>query len=171
MEEGKMAEKDFPEPTSEERIIVGFSYLLGWIPALIFWTSKKTESQYIRFHTMQAILFSVMMILIAVISIIFMFVIMPISMTGIMFGMLAITADLSTSGALDPDLLMVITPALILLVVFLSIFLFEMPLIILQLVNLAAAVFGFTGRKWRYPLLAKWAEQINAKDEVRQKQR
>jgi uncharacterized Tic20 family protein len=41
---------------------------------------------------------------------------------------------------------------------------FYFAILLIQGINIIATIQGFSGKDWRYPLLAKWAEKINQRD-------
>ena len=154
-----MTEEKLQAVTSDEKTIVGVSYLFGWIAALLFWMQSKGKSEYVRFHTMQATLFSVALVVVYVFTIVltmgitvFLSIILVTSIVvlpeleGIQVGVGSIPFLLFTFGS-----------------ILIPFFLF-IPMWILQIINLGAVIQGFSGKDWRYPLLAKWAEKINQRD-------
>lgn len=168
--EDMMTEMAKQVPKQDEKLMAGFSYLFGWIPALIFWAYKKNESEYLRFHAMQAVLFSLMLVVLTIFILFFQVVILPILMTASLFGVLALIVDGNTFQQ-DPIIFInIMTGGIVLLTIF-SILLVNLPVLILEGINLGAAVAGFLGRNWRYPILANWTDKINAKDQAHQAQR
>jgi len=143
--------------SSEEKIMAGLAYFFGLIPALIIWAIKKGESGYVRFHAIQAALYDGFM---SLVSISF----LGIQFLGMMFWM--IVAFVGTN--LIADLVEPETPIIFL---FITLFimligmgwtgLMSLVLVSLSLIDLVAAFQVFTGKDWRYPVFASWAEKIN----------
>ena len=61
-----MAEKANPFPTNDERVFAMLShfsiFIGGILLPIIFWAIKKDQSQYVRFHSLQAIFFHIVYI-------------------------------------------------------------------------------------------------------------
>jgi uncharacterized membrane protein len=154
-----MGEDRLETISRDERLQVGFSYLFGWIPALVFWIQSKGKSEYVRFHTMQVILFSVVWFVMNVLTTVLMIVVSVLSFI-FYYSLVEILPTLDSFAA-GIDII------LALLVIFGSVFIPFIsygPTFILGLLNIAATIQGFSGKDWRYPLLAKWAEKINQRD-------
>ena len=154
-----MEENKLQAVTKDEKLQVGFSYLFGWIPALIFWIQSKNKSAYVRFHTMQAILYNIVLSCFSVLGAVLM-------IAFSVFSVIIFTTATELLPLLDglPDS---IPSLLVLLSTFGNLFIpfvFYIPLVLIQAVNIIAVIQGFSGRDWRYPLLAKWAEKINQRD-------
>jgi len=155
-----MEEDKLQAVTKEEKLQVGFSYLIGWIPALIFWNQNKGKSEYVRFHTMQAILFSGAIAVFGILTMVVTMILTTLLALIIPLGFFLITPQ----AQFDPNALVAVVIVLLILGSFFSPFILLAPVQILQLINIGAIIEGFSGRDWRYPLLAKWAEKINQRD-------
>ena len=155
-----MEEDKLQAVTKDEKLQVGFSYLIGWIPALVFWIQNKGKSAYVRFHTMQAILFSGVIAVFVILAMVVTMTLTTLFAIMIPLGILLVTPQ----AQFDPHSLAAILTTLFVLGAFFSPFILLAPVQILQLINLGAVIEGFSGRDWRYPLLAKWAEKINQRD-------
>ncbi len=154
-----MSEEKLQTVTSDERLKVGLSYLFGWIPALVFWIQSRNDSAYIRFHAMQAILYSVAVACLSVVSYVLMIAISTISTVFLSIGIGILPLLESDSGFIV--FLLLILPILGSVVLPFLIF---VPLWVVGIINLIAVIQGFSGKDWGYPLLAKWAEKINQRD-------
>lgn len=149
-------EKRISPPGSDEKAYAGLAYLLGLIPALLILLFKKDDSPYIKFHAIQAALYSAIMYLLA----------------GLLLA--AQTALVLTAGAgafvltnVIADTIRPETPgiyfalsSLMVLIIVLGLILLALILLGLYLYRLIAAVYTFAGKDWRYPLLGNWVEKI-----------
>ena len=154
-----MSEEQLQTVTSDERLKVGLSYLFGWIPALLFWIQSRNDSAYIRFHTMQAILYSVTVVCLSVVSYVLM-----IAISTIFTILISIAIGIFPLIEGDPGFVVSLMLILPILGSVILPFLIFVPLWVVEIVNLIAVIQGFSGKDWRYPLLAKWAEKINQRD-------
>jgi uncharacterized membrane protein len=154
-----MEEDKLQAVTKDEKLQVGFSYLFGWIPALYFWIQSKNKSAYVRFHTMQAILYNIVLACFSVLGGVLMVVFSVLSF--IIFITLTDLSHLRVGFPDSPQALLLLISNLGSVFVYLATYI---PLLLIQAVNIIAVIQGFSGRDWRYPLLAKWAEKINQRD-------
>ncbi len=154
-----MTETEVGTRTSDEKLKAGFSYLLGWIPALIFWLQDRKNSEYVRFHSMQAILYSVILVVVGFLT----YLIMVVVWTVVIILMIIVTVLIITTST-DSALFPAGIALFIYLLAGVSIIVAFLPIILLQIINIGAMIAGFTGRNWRYPLLAEWADKINQRD-------
>ena len=53
-----------PLSEQDERLMSGLSHLFGWLIALIIWATQRERSEFVRFQTLQAIAFDVVMIVV-----------------------------------------------------------------------------------------------------------
>ena len=137
--------------------MAGFAYFFGLIPALIIWAIKRRESGYVRFHALQAALFDGLLGLVAMLFI-------GIQFLGMMFWMMV--AFLGTNFIADwvepetPIIFLIITLVLVLIGMGWT-SLMSLVLLSLSLIDLVAAFNVLTGKEWRYPVFATWAEKLN----------
>jgi uncharacterized membrane protein len=154
-----MGEDRLETVSRDERLQVGFSYLFGWIPALVFWIQSKGKSEYVRFHTMQAILYNIVLACISTL-------VMGLMVVSFVFSVIFFTtsADLSSLHIGVPNSIQSL-PMLIFFIgcIFIPL-IFYFAILLIQGINIIATIQGFSGKDWRYPLLAKWAEKINQRD-------
>ncbi len=159
-----MVEEMSAVPTSEERLMAGFSHLLGIVPALIFWVIKKDESEYVRHQSLQAIFYQIFIFLVSILLVFVVIAFMALFML-IIFGLMAAVVASENPESLAASfsiigLLMSLAPGLF--------GVYVIVLVPLGIVNLIAAIFTFMGRPWRYPLIAKWVDRM-AKGQPRPK--
>lgn len=137
--------------TSEERILAGLSHLSGLVPGYgiilpgAFWASYRRKSEYIRFQSLQALSFQISLYL-------FWMIFAQVLLIGMLVLMAIFGAAFSGSSGEEIGVFMAIFWG-----VFLFLF-FGAGLVYLILV-IVAAVSGFMGRDFRYPLLAAWLER------------
>jgi len=153
-------EKSSQERPSDEKLLAGFAYLLGFVPAVFIWLLKKDESPYIKFHALQALIYSGIVSCFSALLLAVQVALIIVTAAGAFIGT-NIIAD-----ALEPE-----SPTIYF---FISIFMIMIMLVGLsiiallvvspRLVNFIAAIFAFTGKGWRYPLLGNWVERILQKD-------
>ncbi|MDY6847247.1 MAG: DUF4870 domain-containing protein [Chloroflexota bacterium] len=146
--------------TSDEKVYAGFAYLLGFIPAIIIWLLKKGDSPYIKFHAMQAALYSGIVSIAAGLILTVQIVMISVTTIGA-FVVTNVIADM-----LEPEFPLIYMLITIVMTVIIMLGVSIMALIVLPLllVNLIAAVYAFTGKEWRYPFLGDWVERILQKD-------
>jgi uncharacterized membrane protein len=144
---------------SDEKAFAGLAYLLGLIPAVVIFFIKKDESPYVRFHALQAALYS------GVLSVLGAFLLAVQTALLFLTGISAFLATNIIADTVRPD-----TPRVYLLVTIIMVVINLLGLSLMAsvtcglcLVNIIAAIFTFAGKSWRYPLLGNWAERIITK--------
>ncbi len=142
---------------ADERTLAGLAYLLGLVPALIIWIFKMDDSPRVRFHAIQAGLFDGFVWLTATLLVMLSFLTLFILMIAIWLGT-NIVADLL---APETPLVYVVLTVLLMLLTSSGIGLAAVLLLCLNLVDLVAALFLFSGHNWRYPVIASWAEKLS----------
>jgi len=140
--------------TSDERLFAGIAHLLGLVVALIVWALQKDKSRFVRFQALQAVAFDLLVLIV-------MFTLMFCTFGTMFAGTLYIVAmesgqSASSDGAL-PVLIGSMTPFLM--------FACLMPIgLVLVLTRFAAAISVFSGRNFRYPILASRVEAFLARN-------
>jgi uncharacterized Tic20 family protein len=56
-------------PTSDDRIMAAISHLFGFLVALLVWVTQKDKSRYVRFQSIQAMAFDLMITVIIFITV------------------------------------------------------------------------------------------------------
>jgi uncharacterized membrane protein len=143
-------------PTTEERLLAGLSHLFGLMVALIIFFVERQKSRYVALQAMQSVLFSIClsgMLLLA------MGCLFTLIFGGAMIGVTAM-AGAEASGS-DPGL------AAILFALPFAGFWLLFPILICvsfaaSILRWVVAIFCFTGKEIRYPILAGWAEKLAA---------
>ncbi|MDF1520855.1 MAG: DUF4870 domain-containing protein [Brevefilum sp.] len=148
------------ERSSDEKLLAGFAYLLGFIPAVIIWLLKKDESPYIKFHALQAAIYTGIISFVTALLLKAQIVLMIITGTGTFIGTNVIADTLEPES---PSIYFFLSIFMI-MIILVGLCIIAFIVISLHLVNFVAAVFAFTGRGWRYPLLGNWVERILQKD-------
>ena len=143
--------------SSDEKTMAGFAYFFGLIPALIIYGIKRGKSRYVSFHAVQAAIYDGFMGLVAALFL---------GMQFLAMGFWMIIAFVGTNiiaDTIEPE-----TPFIFLMItLFLMLIgmgwtsLMSLVLVSLSLIDLMAAFYTFTGKDWRYPVFASWAEKIN----------
>ena len=81
-----MAEKANPYPTNDERMFAMLShfsiFIGGILLPIIFWAIKKDQSQYVRFHSLQAIFFHIAYFVALMMLIFILFIVIMVMGTG-----------------------------------------------------------------------------------------
>jgi uncharacterized Tic20 family protein len=148
------------ERSSDEKLLAGLAYLLGFFPAVIIWLLKKDESPYIRFHALQAAIFTGFIGCLTAVLLAAQIALMMVMCTGVFIGTNVIADTLEPES---PTIYFFLTIFMIMIImVGLSIIAFIV--ISLHLVNFIAAVYAFNGKTWRYPLLGNWVERVLQKN-------
>jgi uncharacterized Tic20 family protein len=149
-----------PLSEQDERLMAGFSHLFGWLVALIIWAIQRERSEFVRFQTLQAIAFDVVMI--AVISVLMfcsmctMFVLPVAGLSVAGLGAAAGSEEAAAVGGVTAFVLATVTSFLP--------FCLMMPVILVMLGGrIVAAVQTFSGKDFRYPWLGEWLEKRLAK--------
>lgn len=105
-----MTEKANPFPTSDERLLAMLShfsiFLGGIILPIIFWAIKKDQSQFVRFHSLQAIFFHIAYF---VFIMFFVVIVMVIAIFGA--GLSAMSFDSYGADAAPPVFLIIVMVA------------------------------------------------------------
>lgn len=130
--------------TSDEKLLSAVAYFFGMLGALIVWILQKEKSKFVRFHTVQALVFD---FLVEVLGSVFFFYIFGVMFLGA-FGSIYAT----TNSAASPESvsLFALFPVPMPFVIFAFIF----PLMfVLMIVRIIPAVFVLGGQDLRYPWL------------------
>lgn len=141
---------------ADERLLAGLAYLLGLVPALIIWVIKKEDSPSLRFHALQAALYDGFVAVTASLLLMLFYLTLPVLMVGAWLG----TNILADVLAPETPLVYLILTLLLLTFTLGGIGLAAVLIMGLSLIDLVAAIYLFTGRSWRYPILANWAEKL-----------
>jgi uncharacterized membrane protein len=153
-------EKSSQERSSDEKVFAGFAYLLGFVPAAIIWLLKKDESPYVKFHALQAAIYTGIISFVTVLLLAAQIVMMIVTGAGAFIGTNVI-AD--TFEPESPTIYFFISIFMI-MIILVGLSIIVLLVISLHLVNFIASVYAFAGKAWRYPLLGNWVERILLKD-------
>ncbi len=140
----------------DERLFAGLTYLLGLVPALIIWVIKKEDSPSVRYHALQVALYDGFVAVTAIWLLMLFYLTLPVLMVGAWLG----TNILADVFAPETPLVYLILTILLLTITSGGIGLTAVLILGLGLIDLVAAIYLFTGRSWRYPILANWAEKL-----------
>jgi len=141
----------------EEKTAAGLAYILGCIPALIIWLIKRRDSEYVSFHAVQAALYDGLVMLVASALLGWQFLQVFFMMIATTFGANYLM-DMIESG--NPLLLVLIALFLMLTGMgWMSLMIFL--LLVLSLIDLAAAFSAFTGKDFRYPVFSTLADRFS----------
>lgn len=142
---------------ADERYLAGLAYLLGLIPALIIWMVKREESPSLSFHAIQAALYDGFVGFTAILLLLLIsFMTLPVLMIGVWLG----TNILADVLAPETPLVYLILTIFSMLLTSSGIGLAAVTLLCLNLIDLVAALYLFSGQNWRYPMIARWAEKL-----------
>ncbi|KUK46234.1 MAG: hypothetical protein XD73_0889 [Anaerolinea thermophila] len=153
-------EKSGQERPSDEKLLAGFAYLLGFVPAAIIWLLKRDQSSFIRFHALQAAIFTGIVSLFTALLLTAQIALMIVMGTGVFIGTNVIADTLEPES---PTIYFTISIVMI-IVILVGLSIIVLLVISLHLVNFIASVYAFAGKAWRYPLLGNWVERILLKD-------
>lgn len=145
---------------ADERNLAGLAYLLGLIPALIIWMVKREDSPSTSFHAIQAALYDGFVGITAILLLMMSFITLSILMIGIWLG----TNILADVLAPETPLVYLLLTIFLMLLTSSGIGLAAVLLLCLNLIDLVAALDLFSGRNWRTPIIASWAEKLNQRD-------
>ena len=145
-------EKSDQNVSSDEKILAGFAYLLGFIPAILIWFLKKDDSPYVNFQAMQAALYCGMVSSVTALLLAVGAILIVIMMAGAFIGTNVIADTLRPENPLIYLVLTMIMAMIIIAGFGITAFFW----IGLKLVNLIASVFVFNGKDWRYPVIGDW---------------
>jgi uncharacterized Tic20 family protein len=142
-------------PTSDESLMAAISHFFGFIVALIVWATQKDKSHFVRFQSIQAMVFdlSVNVIMILVVGL----------MMILVFGLLALgVADLAILGSQsNPTAEPVRTIVALLAGVPLLIPCILIPVVaVIFVFRLIATIQTFQGKDYHYPWLGKQVERM-----------
>jgi uncharacterized membrane protein len=143
--------------TSDERVWAGLAYLLGLIPALIIWVTKKDDLPNAGFHAMQAVIFDGINSIIAIVMLAVTLLMM------IIFQASAFFATNIIADAIQPEspLVFLMISMLLILILIGGVGLMAVLLAGIKLVDLIIALGAFAGKNWHLPVISTWAENIN----------
>ncbi|KUK94520.1 MAG: hypothetical protein XE06_0791 [Anaerolineaceae bacterium 46_22] len=153
-------EKSSQERSSDEKLLAGLAYLLGFIPAVIIWLLKKDQSPFIRFHALQAAIYTGIISFVTVLLLAAQIALMIVMGTGAFIGTNVIADTLEPESPTIYFFLSII----MIMIILVGLSIIALLVISLHLVNFIAAVYAFTGKASRYPLLGDWVERILQKD-------
>ncbi len=153
-------EKSSQERSSDEKLLAGFAYLLGFIPAVIIWLLKKDESPYVKFHALQAAIYSGIISFVTALLLASQIALMIVMGAGAFIGTNVIADTLEPDS---PTIYFFLTIFMI-MIILVGLSIIALIVISLHLVNFIPAVYAFTGKAWRYPLLGNWVERVLQKD-------
>jgi len=144
---------------TDQKILSGFAYLLGLIPAFLIWLLKREDSSYVKFHAMQAALYSGAVSLTAACMISVQIFLAGLMMTGA-FIMTNLIAD-----TLQPEspLIFLVISGMMIMAIIAEAAIMAFLMISLKVVNLILAVSAFIGKDWRLPVLGDWVLSVNKK--------
>lgn len=141
-------------PTADEKMIAALAHasvflsFLGPIVPAILWSSQRQKSDYVRFHTLQAMGYQTGF-----------FWFWFIAVFGIAFFSICLIAPMSIFFLEKTSSNSEFVPFLIQPIIFIGIF---SVLGLYFLLGFAGAIFCFLGREFRYPLLGTWLEKYLA---------
>ena len=141
-------------PTSDERILAAISHFFGFLVALIVWATQKDKSRFVRFQSIQAMAFDLMVTIIIFLTIGCMMV-MIFGSVALGIGGIALTSNQDNPTAEPAGVfiaLMSAVPILIPCIIF--------PLMaIIFVARLIATIQTFQGKDFHYPWLGTLVER------------
>ncbi len=140
---------------SKEKVLAGLAYVFGKLPALTIWLVKKDESRVVGFHAMQAFLYSVFADLLVLVLLTVQLFFLPF-LAGLTWLLTNLVAD---GFAPESPVIFLILSMLMVLVFMAGIALVGVVAFGVNIFNIVGAIIVFSGKDWRYPVLAAWAEK------------
>jgi len=141
-------------PTSDERILAAISHFFGFLVALIVWATQKDKSRFVRFQSIQAMAFDLMITVIIFLTIGCMMV-MIFGGVALGVGGIALTTSQNNPAAEPAGVFIVLmsaVPILIPCIIF--------PLMaIIFVARLVATIQTFQGKDFHYPWLGALVER------------
>ncbi len=141
-------------PTSDENLMAAIAHFFGFIVALIIWATQKDKSQYVRFQSLQALVFDI---------------VVPVIVTLIIGGVLVISLGLVALGIGDlaifgnqsnPMAQPVGTFIFLMTALPFAIPCTVIPFVVLIFaVRLIAAIETFQGKDFHYPWIGNFVER------------
>ncbi len=139
--------------TQDEGLLAGIAHLFGWLVALIVWATQKDKSRYVRFQSIQAMAYDVI-VYVVLLSIIIVIVLLAVGIVAVGVGDIAVFGSQNNPAALPVRSVVAFltaTPLLLACVL--------LPAIIITFViRLIATIQTIQGKNFYYPWLGKWVE-------------
>ena len=136
--------------TSDEKLMGGVAHVFGPLVAIIVWAIQKDKSRFVKFQSLQALAFDLIIIIVGGLLFFCLFSFMFLGMSWITFQ-----AINSTS----PDEFMSIfaLPFMFPLATFACITPFSIGILVLRII---AGISVLSGRNYKYPIIGKWLEHF-----------
>lgn len=141
-------------PTSDESLLAALSHFLGFLVALVIWVTQKDKSRYVRFQSLQAMAFH---LIVPVFTIIVLGCVLAASLGLVALGIgeLAIFGTQNNPTAQPVGVFIFLMTALPFAIPFIV-----LPLVLLIfVVRLIAAIETFQGKDFHYPWLGNLIER------------
>ena len=138
-------------PSSDEKLMGALAHLFGPLVALVMWTTQKDKSRFVKFQSLQALAFDVILIVAMGIVLFCLFGLMAVGMFGSVFGVMGNTSS--------PDAVMPFFMVSFMFPFLMFACIFPFSLFILA-VRLVASISILNGRNYQYPILGKWLENF-----------
>ncbi len=148
-----MSQAETLQPTSDERVMAALSHFFGLLAALIIWATQKDKSRFLRFQSLQAMAFDVVLTIV--------FLALTVCVMGVVFiGTLVMVLSAAPCTG-SPERFVTLGVGWMLLPF--AMFVFIMPVSLAAfLVRTIAAISVASGHNFRYPLIAGRVERFLA---------
>lgn len=148
-----MKSESAPNVSSDERTMAALAYFFGAIGAFVVWALQKDKSRFVRFHALQSLAFSALVVAVNMVVMLGLFV--------FMFAGAAILLAAAARGAApgNSNFPAMLVPSFFPILIMLCIW----PVSLISgLIQLIAAISVATGRDFRYPWIASRLERFLA---------
>lgn len=141
---------DTPAISSDEKLIGAAAHFFGPLAATILWVTQKDKSRFVKFQTLQALAFD--LVIVTATGVLF-FCVFGIMFLGMFASLLAMMRDPSSQN----EFLFLLPATMFPVTIFACIFPFSFVITVARLV---ASVSILGGRNYRYPFIGKWLEKF-----------
>jgi uncharacterized Tic20 family protein len=137
--------------TSDEKLMGALAHLFGPLGAIIIWAIQKDKSRFVKFQSLQALIFDVVITVGMSVLFLCFFTLMFLGMFGLMFT----TLNNSTSPK-DAEIFFGI-PFMFPFTIFACVLPVSFPLLLFRLIAMFSVI---NGKNFHYPILGKWLENF-----------
>ena len=138
-------------PTSDEKMMGAIAHVFGPLAAIIVWAIQKDKSRFVKFQTLQALIFDVILIMAFGLIFACVFGIMFLGMSAAMF------TALNNPSSRDGLEILFASPLVFPFAMFGCVFPFSLAIFILRLI---AGISVLNGRNYHYPVIGKWLDNF-----------
>jgi uncharacterized Tic20 family protein len=145
-----MTSSAFPQPTSDERTLAALAHFFGIIGALIVWVLQKDKSPFVRFQSLQSLVFEALII---ALNMVLMMCLFGAMFFGVFGAFIASINHLHSQGDVGPWMMLPVAFPFLMFSCFLPISL------VIFIARIVATVSVASGQDFRYPWIGRWLEK------------